>query len=87
MLRFSHFDVPVGQVPSAGNALTGRRSPWLAIMIAGDALHEIGGIRRHRRRYMLRGTRRGRHWHLVQVGERRIDGIEVLLDHRAPRLL
>src|SRR6476660_6907617 len=33
MLRFSHFDVPVGQVPSAGNALTGRRSPSLAIMM------------------------------------------------------
>ena len=27
MFRFSHFAVPVGHVPSGGNALTGRRSP------------------------------------------------------------
>src|SRR4051812_11224053 len=27
MLRFSHFAVPLGHVPSIGNALTGRRSP------------------------------------------------------------
>src|SRR5512138_2390952 len=32
--RFSHFEVPVGQVPSTGNAETGRRSPWPASMSA-----------------------------------------------------
>src|SRR5512140_1272128 len=30
MLRFSHLEVPVGNVPSAGNALTGSMSPWPA---------------------------------------------------------
>ena len=34
MERFSHFDVPVGQVPSTGNAETGRRSPLPASMSA-----------------------------------------------------
>src|SRR5512138_712084 len=32
--RFSHFEVPVGQVPSIGNAETGRRSPLPASMSA-----------------------------------------------------
>ena len=34
MLRFSHFAVPVGYVPSTGSALTGKLSPWPAIMRA-----------------------------------------------------
>src|SRR5208282_4622842 len=33
-LRLSHIEVPVGQVPSLGNALTGRRSPRLAMISA-----------------------------------------------------
>src|SRR4051812_43013675 len=34
MRRFSHFVVPDGQVPSTGNAETGRRSPLPAIITA-----------------------------------------------------
>src|SRR6185503_6318746 len=33
-LRFSHFAVPTGQVPSTGKALTGSRSPFPASMTA-----------------------------------------------------
>ena len=33
-LRFSHFAVPIGQVPSTGKALTGRRSPLPASITA-----------------------------------------------------
>jgi hypothetical protein len=53
MLRFSHWVVPVGQVPSTGNALTGSRSPLPAIMRRGHLLDEVrrlvgtmGGARR-----------------------------------------
>src|SRR5512143_1862852 len=34
MFLFSHWLVPTGQVPSTGKALTGSRSPLLAIMTA-----------------------------------------------------
>src|SRR5215468_556332 len=51
MFRFSHFVVPVGHVPSGGNAETGSRSPLLASITAvtfctkSGALSEtIGGI-------------------------------------------
>src|SRR5512138_412562 len=51
MERFSHFDVPVGQVPSSGNAETGRRSPFPASMSAvtrftnsGAASETVGGM-------------------------------------------
>src|SRR5512133_1325074 len=51
MDRFSHLDVPVGQVPSSGNAETGRRSPLPASMSAvtrftnsGAASETVGGI-------------------------------------------
>ncbi len=51
MFRFSHWAVPVGQVPSTGNALTGSRSPLPASMTAvtrwtksGAASATIGGI-------------------------------------------
>jgi len=49
--RFSHFDVPVGQVPSTGNALTGSRSPCPRIIAAvtrrtkSGASSGIGGSR------------------------------------------
>jgi len=49
--RFSHLAVPVGQVPSTGNALTGRRSPFPAIITAvtrftksGARADPIGGL-------------------------------------------
>src|ERR1019366_2652371 len=34
MLRFSYLEVPVGQHPSSGIALTGIRSPWFASSLA-----------------------------------------------------
>ena len=53
MLRFSHWLVAVGQVPSTGNALTGSRSPLFAIMTAetrftksGASSDTIGGRER-----------------------------------------
>ena len=42
MLRFSHCDVPVGQVPSTGNALTGSRSPWFASITAVTRVTKSG---------------------------------------------
>ena len=44
MLRFSHWVVAVGQVPSGGNALTGSRSPLPAIISAGHLLDEVGRL-------------------------------------------
>src|SRR3954468_20637857 len=51
MLRFSHFVVPVGQVPSGGKADTGSKSPLFAIITAvtrltnsGAAFETMGGI-------------------------------------------
>ena len=49
MLRFSYCAVPVGKVPSTGSALTGSRSPLPAIIIAGDALDEVGRVGGHGR--------------------------------------
>src|SRR6476619_7246162 len=40
--RFSHFVVPVGQVPSGGKALTGSRSPLPAIITAVTCLTKSG---------------------------------------------
>src|SRR5680860_52432 len=42
MLRFSHWAVPVGQVPSTGKALTGRSSPRPAIMAAVTSWTKAG---------------------------------------------
>ena len=42
MLRFSHFVVPVGQVPSGGNAETGKLSPTPANMAAVTVLTKSG---------------------------------------------
>ena len=43
-LRFSHCVVPVGKVPSLGNALTGTRSPRPA-MISPSTLRTNSGAR------------------------------------------
>ena len=48
MARFSNFVVPDGNVPSIGNALTGRRSPLPAMSAAVTVLHEVGRGRRAR---------------------------------------
>lgn len=45
MLRFSHLLVPTGQVPSAGNALTGSRSPLPAIITADTRWTKAGASR------------------------------------------
>ncbi len=44
MLRFSHFAVPVGQVPSTGSALTGSMSPLLESIRAVTLLTKSGAI-------------------------------------------
>ena len=44
MLRFSHCAVPVGQVPSTGNALTGSRSPLLASITAVTRFTKSGAM-------------------------------------------
>ena len=82
MLRFSHFDVPVGQVPSTGNALTGSRSPWLASITAVTRFTKSGACG---------GTGGGRWREAVgdagtatscEMGERRVHRLEIALyDH------
>ena len=42
--RFSHWLVAVGQVPSAGNALTGSKSPFPASIIAVTRLTNSGAF-------------------------------------------
>ncbi len=81
MLRFSHCVVSVGQVPSTGNALTGSRSPLLASMMAVTRCTKSGAFGDTIGGRCLRGAHRGRHRHLVQVGQRPVDGGVVLLDH------
>src|SRR4029079_431927 len=58
MLRRSHCAVPVGHVPSTGNALTGRRSPLLASITAVTRLMKSGASS---------GTDAG--WYLEAVGD------------------
>ena len=77
--RFSHFAVPIGHVPSTGNALTGSRSPFPARSTAvirwtksGASADTSGG------RPCVAVTPR-RHRHLLQVRERRVDRLEVAL--------
>ena len=81
MLRFSHCVVPVGQVPSTGNALTGSRSPLPAIITAVTVLTKSGRLGRHDRRpARARAVACAGHLHLVQVGQRLVDRGEVPLD-------
>ena len=42
--RFSNRAVPVGNVPSTGSALTGRRSPWPAIIAAVTRCTKSGAV-------------------------------------------
>ena len=42
--RFSHFVVPVGNVPSTGSALTGSRSPSPAMSRAVTSLTKSGAL-------------------------------------------
>ena len=44
MLRFSHWAVAVGKVPSMGMALTGRESPSPAMISPSTLLDEVGGL-------------------------------------------
>ena len=79
MLRFSHFAVPVGKVPSTGSALTGRLSPKPAIILAvtsctnGGASGGTGGGTA-----MVLSARSGTA-HFEQVRQRAVDGGEVHL--------
>ncbi len=82
MLRFSHWVVPVGQVPSTGKAETGR-----LVAVAGD---DLGGDVLDERRRLGRARRGGmldlagdlvRVLDLVQVRQGVIHGREVLLHH------
>ena len=61
MLRFSKRDVPVGQQPSSGIALTGIRSPSLGKEPGRDFLDEFRGARvRRGARSRLASDVRGR---------------------------
>ncbi len=80
ILRFSHFVVPVGQVPSGGKADTGSRSPLFASITAvtfwtksGASSETMGG------RLKVEVTASGT-LDLVQMIQGRIDRGEVLLD-------
>ena len=75
--------VPVGNVPSTGIALTGSKSPRLAMIVPSTSLDELGRIARHRRQLMpaCEVTLLG-HLDLVQRAERPVDGREVPLEHR-----
>src|SRR5215472_11371857 len=70
MVRFSHFVVPVGQVPSTGKAETGSRSPLPAIITAvtrwtksGADSETSGG--RHADAVTLSGTDTSYRWESV----------------------
>ena len=80
ILRFSHFVVPVGQVPSGGKADTGSRSPLFASITAVTFWTKVGGLLRDDGRTAEgRGDSVGK-LDLVQMIQGRIDRGEVLLD-------
>ena len=78
MVRFSQRAVPVGQVPSTGNAETGSRSPLPASMTAVTRLTKSGassgtrGGRAKRRRRHASGT-----CDFVEMRQRVVDGGEI----------
>ena len=86
MLRFSYWVVPVGKVPSTGNALTGSRSPWPAIIGAVTRSTKSGACCRARSGERGDVAARVGHAHLVQRAERAVDRGVVALDDRLPRL-
>ena len=86
MLRFSHFAVPVGHVPSTGNALTGSRSPLPARITdvifwtkSGAFSDTSGG----RVRVALTAAGNG---NLVHLGERLIHHLAVAAHDLRPAL-
>ena len=80
-LRFSHCAVPVGKVPSHGNALTGSSSPRPAMISPKHVAHERRRPSRHGAGALelaardLAGT-----FTSMQVGQRVVHRLEVLLD-------
>ena len=58
--RFSYLAVPVGNVPSAGRALTGKQVAVAGHQSRGDPGHEVGGIvgDRRGRRLLVRDITR-----------------------------
>ena len=86
MLRFSHWAVAVGKVPSFGIRLTGTLSPSPAMIGASVFCTNSGASAGTARPDVEGAGHRGRHLHLVQVVERRVHGGEVLLHHRLAAL-
>ena len=84
MARFSYLVVPVGNVPSAGSALTGSRSPSPAMSSAVTRLTNSGASSGtiDRRRHVARDPLG--HFDAGQFGQRAVDGGEVALDDGRP---
>ena len=80
MLRFSHCAVPVGKVPSTGKALTGRLSPWPAMMRAVKFCTNSGASCGHGRRSFNRAAGLRRDFYLEEIGKRLLDSLVVFLD-------
>ena len=82
MLRFSTLQVPVGNVPSTGRALTGSKSPSPAIIFAVTrrmkSIVDFG----HRRQPAGGAGHGGRHVDLVQIVKRTVDRREIALQNR-----
>ena len=84
-LRFSHFAVATGQVPSTGNALTGSRSPLPASITAVTFCTKSGAARTRAADGRAKRSPR-RHRDLVQVRQRLIDHLAVPPHDLGPRL-
>ena len=85
MLRFSHFEVPVGQVPSTGKALTGRRSPFPSIITAVTRLTKSGASAGTIGGAQVGAVTRG-HRDFLEGRQGAVDGGEVPMQHRLAAL-
>ena len=83
MVRFSQRDVPVGQVPSTGNADTGSRSPLPAIKTDVTCRTKSGASSGTRGGLESRGGA-VRHFDLVQMCKRVVDRGEIALHDFLP---
>ena len=86
MLRFSHFAVAIGHVPSTGNALTGSRSPLPASITAVTFWTKSGACSETSGGRPCACADRRRHRNLVQVRERLIDDLAVPAHDLGPAL-
>ena len=78
-MRFSHWVVPVGYVPSTGKALTGRLSPSPAIIVPRTFANELGGFVWHSLARMDVLVSCCRHLDFVQVFQGLVNRLEVAL--------